>query len=427
VLEGENMLTDFELGLQRQISGLKALRHVQELAKIGYRFVGTQGDKKSIRYIEDQFRAFGLDVRETPFRTLSFEDEKPVLKILSTGEEVEGIVPLFSPSTSEQGIEAEVVLVGDGQEEDYKRVDAKGKVVVLTEETLGYSKFWLGTFTDRAARAGALGIIFIHPMPWPYRMTMEAGNSDQGKRFCDRRLPAICISAVGGLKLVRAFATGNCKVRMVTRTLIEERESVILSGLLRGTEFPEEKVGILAHRDNAISPGANDNGSGTGTLLEIAHVLSQMKPRRSIEFISTTAEEDVTPGAWTYCQVHKADLVKNMKALLDMDMISVGGIVKQVERGEWPDCEPILHPKWLIEMVDKIAGDLGYGFGRMIASWGVPEEGRFNEIGVPATVFWAADDPYYHSVHDTPDKINPNSLKAAGDTVAIVAWRLANP
>ena len=420
------MITDFELSLQRHISGLKALSHVRELAKIGYRFVGTQGDKDSIRYMKDQFKAYGLEIRETPFRTLTFEDEKPLLKLLSTGEELEGVVPLFSPSTPVGGVEADAVLVGDGQEEDYKRVRVQRKIVILTEETLGYSKFWLGTFADRAARAGAVGMIFIHPMPWPYRMSMEAGNSNLDNRFCERKLPAICISAVGGLKLMHALSTGNCKVYMETKTLIEERESVIISGFLKGTEFPEERVGILAHRDNAIAPGANDNGSGTGTLLEIARVLSRAKPKRTFEFISTTAEEDATPGAWTYCHVHKADLVKNMKALLDMDMISVGGIVKQVARGEWPDCDPIIHPDWLMKMVDEVAADLGYGFGRMTAAWGVPEEGRFNQIGVPATVFWGADDPYYHSIHDTIDKINPNSLKASGDTIAIVAWRLTN-
>jgi aminopeptidase YwaD len=420
------MITDVEMTFQRQISGLNALTHVRELAKIGYRFVGTEGDKKSINYIKEKFNAYGLEVRETPFSTLSFEDDKPLLKILATGEELEGVVPLFSPSTPEGGLVADAVLVGDGQDEDYRQVNVEGKIVILTEETLGYSKFWLGTFADRAARAGAVGMIFIHPMPWPYRMSMEAGNSDLNNRFCEKKLPAICISAVGGLKLMYAISNGSCRVQMETKNLTEERDSVIISGLLKGKELPEERVGILAHRDNAIAPGANDNGSGTGTLLEIARVLSQTNPKRSLEFISTSGEEDATPGAWSYCLTHQADLVKNMKALLDMDMISVGSVAKQVERGEWPDCEPIVHPEWLLKMVDDVAAEMGYGFGRMIAAWGVPEEGRFNQIGVPATVLWAADDPYYHSVHDDVDKVNPNCLKAAGDTIAIVSWRLAN-
>lgn len=420
------MITDVERVFQNDISGLKALDHVREMAKIGYRFVGTKGDIKSINYIKEKFNDYGLEIKETPFSTLSFEDEKPILRILETEYELDGIVPLFSPSTPKNGLEADVVLVGDGEDKDYENVNVKGKIVILTEETLGYSKFWMGTFADRAARAGAVGIIFIHPMPWPYRMSMEAGNSDLNNRFCDKKLPAICISAVGGLKLMHAMSNGSCRVHMFTSNLTEERDSVIISGFLKGTDLPEEKVGILAHRDNAIAPGANDNGSGTGTMLEIARALRNTKPKRTIEFISTSGEEDATPGAWSYCQDHRLDLVKNMKALLDMDMISVGSIAKQVERGEWPDCDPIIHPDWLLKMVDDVAEEMGYGFGRMIATWGVPEEGRFNQIGVPATVLWAADDPYYHSVHDDVDKVNPNCLKAAADTIAIVSWRLAN-
>jgi aminopeptidase YwaD len=420
------MLTDQEAKIQRQISGLNALEHVKELAKIGYRFVGTEGDKRSIDYIERKFKAYGLEVKETPFRTLSFEDEKPVVAIASTGEELEGVVPLFSPSTPDGGFEADVFLVGDGEDKDYQDVDVNNKIVILTEDTLGYSKFWLGTFADRAARAGAVGMIFIHPMPWPYRMSMEAGNSNLRKRFCEKKLPAVCISAVGGLKLMHALSRDGCRVFMRTNNLIEERESVIISGFLPGKELGQERIGILAHRDNAIAPGANDNGSGSGTLLEIARVLSKTTPRRTLEFISTTGEEDATPGAWSFCDAHKSDLTQNMKALFDMDMISVGGIPKQVESGEWPDTGPIPHPDWLMNMLDNVAAEMGYGFGRMTASWGVPEEGRFNEIGVPATVLWAADDPYYHSIYDDVDKVNPSCLKAAGDTIAIASWRLAN-
>ncbi|TET16453.1 MAG: M28 family peptidase [Dehalococcoidia bacterium] len=419
------MLSDFEFNLQHQLSGLKALSNISELAKVGYRFVGTEGDRKSIEFMKKQFKSYGLDVVELPIRVPTFEDEKPLLKILATGEELECIAPLFSPSTPPGGLEANLVLIGDGTEEDYRRVNVRGKIVVLPETTVGFAKFWLGTFAERAAQAGAVGMVIIHPMPWPYRMTMEAGYSNPQKRFCEQKLPAVCISAIDGLKLMHAIGKGETRVRLETKNLIEERDSVIISAFRRGTEYPEERVGIIAHRDSAIALGANDNGSGSGTILEIARVLSQTKPKRSFEFISSTAEDGATVGAYKYCEVHKEDLVKNMKALLDIDMLS-GAVVKQIEVGHWPDTEPIKHPAWLLKMVDDVAAELGYGFGRLSAMWGVPEEGRFIDIGVPATVLWANDDPYYHSIHDTVDKVNPANLKAAADTIAIVAWRLAN-
>jgi aminopeptidase YwaD len=420
------MLSDFEFNLHRQISGLKALRNISELAKFGYRFVGTEGDRKSIEFMERQFKSYGLDVKELPIRVPTFEDEKPLLRILPTGEELECVPPLFSPSTPPGGLEADLVLVGGGAGEDYHGVNAKGKIVVLTETAVGFSMFWLGTFAERAAQAGAVGMVLIHPMPWPYRMSMEAGYSNPKKRFCERKLPAVCISAVDGFKLMHAMGKGDTRVRLETRNLIQERGSIIISAFHRGTEYPEERVGIIAHRDSAIALGANDNGSGSGTMLEIARVLSQTKPKRSFEFISSSAEDGATIGAYKYCETHKEDLAKNMKALIDIDMLSGAGVVKQIEVGYWPDTEPVRHPAWLMKMVDDVAAELGYGFGRLSAMWGVPEEARFLDVGVPATCLWGDDDPYYHSIYDTVDKVNPANLKAAADTVAIVAWRLAN-
>ncbi len=420
------MLSDFEFNLHRQISGLKALSNINELAKTGYRFVGTEGDRKSIEYMERQFKSYGLDVKELPIRVPTFEEETPHLKILATGEELECVAPLFSPSTPSGGLEADLVLVGDGTEEDYRRVNVRGKIVVLLETTLGFSKFWLGTFAERAAQAGAVGMVLIHPMPWPYRMSMEAGNSNPKERFCEQKLPAVCISAIDGFKLMHALGKGEARVRLEAKTMMEDRDSIIISAFHWGTEYPEERVGIIAHRDSAIALGANDNGSGSGTMLELARVLSQTKSKRSFEFISSTAEDGATIGAYQYCERHKDDLVKNMKALIDIDMLSGAAVVKQIEVGYWPDTEPIKHTEWLMKMVDDVAADLGHGFGRLSAMWGVPEGGRFIAIGVPATCLWGDDDPYYHSIHDTVDKVNSANLKAAADTVAIVAWRLAN-
>jgi aminopeptidase YwaD len=421
------MISSKEFEMIREIKGRKELEHIRRLSKIGDRFVGTEGDRKAIRYIRKEFKALGLEVKETKIKVPTFiELRESVLRVEATGEPFAAIPPYFSPSTPEEGIRAEVAFVGEGEEEDYKRTEVQGKIVLILETGLGYSKFWLGTFAERAAQHGAVGLIVIHPMPWPYRMSMEAGNSKIENRFCTKRLPGVCISGVDGAKLMHHIGKGEALVYLNVQTNTEDRESVVLSGIKRGTTLPRERIGLIGHRDNGIAPGANDNLSGSGCQLEIARVMSKKKSKRSFEFISSTAEEGVTIGAWNYCQVHKEDLKKNMKALIDIDMVGVGGMVKQVERGLWPDSPPILQPKWLMKMVDEVAEDLGYYFGRMTAGWGVAESARFMEIGVPATWFWAPDDPYYHSVHDSFDKINPNSLKAVSDVAAIVMWRLAN-
>ena len=109
-------------------------------------------------------------------------------------------------------------------------------------------------------------------MPWPYRMSMEAGNSSIANRFCAKQLPALCVSALDGALLMYEIGRGNNRVHMVSETLIEDRDSVIISAFKRGRDFPEERIGIIGHRDNGLAPGANDNLTGTACMLELARL-----------------------------------------------------------------------------------------------------------------------------------------------------------
>ena len=421
------MITDEEQALIQRVDGGRELVHIEKLAAIGDRFVGSPGDKAAIDYVTGEFASLGLEIRETPIRVPTFlNTSDTVLRTEATGQTYDAISPYFSPSTPEGGLQAEVVPIIGGQEEDYRDTDVEGKIALLMEVGGGFSMFWLGTFAERAARHGAVGLIIIHPMPWPYRMSMEAGNSSITNRFCDKRLPALCVSALDGARLMYEIGRGNTRVHMVSETLIEDRDSVIISAFKRGRDFPQTRIGVMGHRDNGIAPGANDNLTGTACMLEMARLFADTSSPRGFEFICSTAEEGATPGAWSYCQQHKDDLRANMTALIDVDMVGVGGRICQVERGLWPDCDPLLQPEWLMQMIDDVAEDLGFRFGRMTAGWGVAESARFLEIGVPATWLWAPDDPYYHSVEDTPDKISTLSLKGVSDVVAIVMWRLAN-
>lgn len=421
------MISDEERALTHKIHASRELEHIEKLAAFGDRFIGSPGDHLAIDYVTGEFDALGLEIQNTPIRVPTFlNTSETVLRTEATGQTYDAISPYFSPSTPEGGLEAEVVSVIGGKDEDYQDVDVDGKIALLIEIEGGFSMFWLGTFAERAAKHGAVGLIIIHPMPWPYRMSMEAGNSSIANRFCQQQLPALCVSALDGALLMYEIGRGNNRVHMVSETLIEDRDSVIISAFKRGRDFPDERIGIIGHRDNGLAPGANDNLSGTACMLELARLFVETSSPRGFEFICSTAEEGATIGAWSYCQQHKEDLQANMTALIDVDMVGVGGRICQVERGLWPDCEPLLQPEWLMAMVDEVAGDLGFEFGRMTAGWGVAESARFLEIGVPATWLWAPDDPYYHTVEDSPDKINTLSLKGVSDVVAIVMWRLAN-
>lgn len=420
------VLSGFEEDLSKRFKARNAISHIRKVEEIGDRFVGSRGDKQAIEFVEERFKEYGLDVARTPIEVPSFEDRGASITLLATGEVIEAIPAYFSPATPKSGITADMVFAKGGDEDDYIGLDIRGKIVVLQEEGLGFSRFWLGTFARRAAQKGALGMIIIHPMPWPYRMSMEAGNSKIENRFLPERLPAICISALDGLRLMKAIGSGDTRIHYLSDTVLGKAESYVISGFHRGTDPLGARIGIVAHRDNGYPPGANDNGSGTGTMLEVARVLTQFRFKKSIEFISSTAEEGVTQGIYEYIQKNRGDLQQNMKALIDLDMFGIGGRLNLVDCGYWPDSAPIKHDEELMKSIESIADDLGYYVGRMTAGWGVAESGRFLDIGVPAVWFWRSDDPYYHSKYDTTDMIDGNALKIVGDLTLIAVSRLAS-
>jgi Iap family predicted aminopeptidase len=420
------VLSGFEHELRAGISGRRAVSYVEELVAVGDRFVGADGDARAAELVRKRFRDWALEVDDRAFTTLGYRQGRVELG-LDDGRTFEAVPPYFSPPTPVEGLRGELVYVGGGEEVDYEGVAVNGKIVVLLEAGLGYTRFWLGTFAALAARHGAIAMIVVHPLPWPYRMSMEAGNSRLENRFLPEQLPIVCVSAIDGGQLLQAIGRGDACARLVVESELPEVTSWNVSGVLRGTDLAEETVLVHAHRDHGLPPGANDNGSGFGTMMEVAAALAGTSPRRSIEFLCPTAEEGVTHGIASYIAVRQQEgTLGQIRAAIDLDMFGVGGRLKLVEVGLWPDTAPIPHTEWLMRWVEDLADELGYDVGRMTASWGVAESGRFIEAGVPAIWLWKPDDFYYHSVHDTVDKLDGNSLKAVGDLTAITLWRLAN-
>lgn len=417
------MISAEERQIQSEIHGRTALTHIEKICAFGDRFVGTEGDRKALAYVEEHFKKFGLELEHTPISVPTYVDNGTEFILTDTNTKLDPISPYFSDPCPD-GVQGNLIFIGEGMEEDYEGVDVEGKIVVLYEAGLGFSHFWLGPHSQMAAERGAAGMVVIHPFPWPYRMSMEAGNLNVERRFSERQVPSVCISALDALKLMRHLGEGKTQAYLKVDSSIYDVDSVTLSGVVKGIRWPEERIAVIGHRDCGYPPGANDNGSALGCLLELGRIFGKRKPLRSLEFICSAAEEGSTFGVWNFVQTHKSRL-PNMKALINMDMFATGGRLNLVEKGQWNDRGPIEFSEWLIETLENVADELGYYVGRMTAS-STSEETRFIEEGVPGAWFWKPDDMYYHSAQDTPDKLDANSLKAVADITAIGIWRLAN-
>jgi hypothetical protein len=194
--------------------------------------------------------------------------------------------------------------------------------------------------------------------------------------------------------------------------------------------------------------GANDGGSSTGALLELARVLAPTKAERKFTywFVFFDGEEafcagwddcskpqapDNTYGSRHYVEQLKArNEVTRVRAMILLDMIGYANL--QFGRDD-------VSSTWLVDIVWRTAKDLGHGnvFLNRHEGVGGDDHEPFLKEGIDAldiiqlnSYKSPSGEEYWHTPHDTLDKISAKSLKIVGDVIFAslpkVEQRLAN-
>ncbi|HWS98939.1 MAG TPA: M28 family metallopeptidase [Pyrinomonadaceae bacterium] len=203
-------------------------------------------------------------------------------------------------------------------------------------------------------------------------------------------------------------------------------------------ELPGESTDVIilsSHYDTKLIKefrfvGANDGGSSTGALLEMARVMkaAPQKPRLTYRFVFFDGEEafcqewsecttpegpDNTYGSRHYVKQLKASgELKRVRAMILLDMIGY----KELELGR----NDMLSTRWLIDAVWDTARELGYDKYFVDAHEGCDGDDHvpFLQEGVQALdIIQLETYIHWHTAEDTLDKISPQSLKIVADTV----------
>jgi Zn-dependent M28 family amino/carboxypeptidase len=174
--------------------------------------------------------------------------------------------------------------------------------------------------------------------------------------------------------------------------------------------------------------GANDGGSSTGELLELARALAAgPRPRLTYRFVFFDGEEafcrewdecgkpgapDNTYGSRRYVErLKQTGELKRLRALVLLDMVGY----EKLEMGRDDMSTP-----WMAETVWRAARELGYDrqFADRAEGVGGDDHEPFLKAGVPALdIIQLGSYPYWHTPADTLDKISARSLQAVGDVL----------
>jgi Zn-dependent M28 family amino/carboxypeptidase len=289
---------------------------------------------------------------------------------------------------TEVPVNGEVIFAGYGVQapennwDDYKGLDVRGKVLLMmvndppatpAEPNLfgGKALTYYGRWTykyEEAARRGAAGVILIHTNESAGYGWSVVRNSWGGEGFGlvpGAGAPALKlkswvtedaarkIAQMGGHNLdqlrhsaaSRAFrpVTLNAKIDVTLRTQVQRLTSPNVVAIYRGNDptLKNEYVVYSSHWDHlGIRPdqpgdniynGAVDNATGIAGMLAIAKSFNSLtiKPRRSILFIATTAEEQGLLGAEYYAR-HPLVPIAQTVANINLDSMNVLGTTTDI-------------------------------------------------------------------------------------------------
>ncbi len=240
----------------------------------------------------------------------------------------------------------------------------------------------------------------------------------------------------------------------VERSDISDRNVL---AVVRGSDpvLRDEWIVLSAHYDHdgatdqMIYNGADDDGSGTVGVLELAEAFAEaaaagVRPRRSVLFAQFNSEERGLLGAWAYTLNPIAPLERTV-AVLNMDMIGRNEEVPPEGGNRFNGLDPqtaesnrnalniigSVRTPDLRAAVDRaneaIGLDIRYRYDNNASQlMRRSDHWPFIQNGVPGLWVFTGLHPDYHTGNDTPDRINYEKMERILKLVYQVTWDLAN-
>jgi hypothetical protein len=380
----------------------------------------------------------------------------------------------------------EVVFIGYGIHEpdygwdDFEDIEVEGKMVVLLSgapmkkgepvlpdsihqqyaSMMGLQKKAMPLFKRRPS-AVILALdpqtkAFLNFEQFPSQLKTElyqyqGSEDDQG----DMRIPmiylvndslmnAIFSGQKTGPALVEEKGIGKYRTYQLKEITVDTRFNVLeetdmllknVVAVVPGTDpvLSKEYITVGAHLDHVTHPsgqvanGADDNASGSAGVLEIAEAVAQDPPRRSVVFITYTAEEMGLQGSHYFVNSGPLD-IGDIKFNVNLDMI---GRTTQ-ENMETGSHYVLGDERYAAKLTPFIEGineaslklPLIYDFGHAYA--GSSDHASYSDRGIPSFFFFSGDHRDLHQPGDDPEKIEYEKAVKLSRLAYLITMELAN-
>jgi hypothetical protein len=427
------------------------------------------GQKKAANYIRDHFNRIGLlpvqiDGKDTYDQVFPIENRRTQEVSLTFGDQL-----FFHSSDFIHGGRFDrttqdtvrIAFAGNGTPEDLGKVRPEGEAVLFIHSRTGFSLSEKINF----CRDKGFNYIFIiyGEQDQEFEQLLEASNmyipgiwaqdqredaqlffippslgSDIFKTDMDHLLKTVEKSQKGKRKPFRKIADTSMIVQAEAQDSLVYTENIL--GYIKGAEKPDECVIISAHYDHVgmregdIYRGADDNASGTASLMELAEAFCLARgkgfhPLRSILFITFTGEEKGLLGSDYYVN-HPIFPLSKTVADLNIDMIGrsdrqhsadtgyvylIGSDKLSMELHEISERMNLEHTNLMLDYTYNDDADPNRYYFRS-------DQYNFAKNNIPVIFYFTGVHEDYHKPTDTLEKIRFDNMMTISKLIFYTAW-----
>ncbi len=439
------------------------------------RETGKRGQKIAAAFINAHFQELGLiaPVNGSHYQPVELYTSIPgdiYVKAGPTRFENFGDIVYYGSADTGGEVSMPIVFAGKGRKEDFDQVDVKGKAVIVLLTSDGNFRQPL----DISREKGAKMVFALNPAESEYKELVgqlkgytsggmlsvkkpEANSQNTGVFFIAPVVAEKLLkTTMDKLKKAADEDSKKAVLKKVKPGTIQYKTSIDLKtlrtenvlGYLEGSDKKDEVVIITSHYDHIgkktegtgdlINNGADDDGSGTVSVMELAKVFSQAKkdgkgPRRSILFMTVTGEEKGLLGSDYYTQHPIFPLAKTVVDL-NIDMV---GRRDSLHKNSAPYVYVIGSDKLstdlhnINESTNKANVNLIFDY--MYNDQNHPDRlyyrsdhWNFAKNNIPIIFYFDGIHEDYHQPSDEVDKIEFDLLAKRAQTVFYTAWEIAN-
>ncbi|HEY0029358.1 MAG TPA: M28 family peptidase [Bacteroidia bacterium] len=463
--------------------------HLSIIASDSYegRETGKKGQKMAADYIQSHFKSFGIP----PYKDSSYYQVYPLNMIMPVpasltinDKKYTGNKDYYNfPGINEQKIiSQEVVFLGygidDGNYSDYKGTDVKDRVLmILAGEP--YSKegnslitgkkeasLWSSYYKvklEKARESGVQALLVVldditkglednkHKLESP-SLKLDLLRQEMPIIYISREMADEILKKQTVKKLSEKISKSGKPLRKKVKTTlvidikntVQKIEAENVLGYLEGSDLKDELIVITAHYDHlgiegaVVFNGADDDGSGTVAVMQLAQAFAQAKkeghgPRRSMLFMAVSGEEKGLLGSAYYSE-HPVFPLKNTVCDLNIDMI--GRLDEKHQKN--PDYIYLIGSDKLSSELHKISEKANKTYTQLDLDYTYNDEKdknryyyrsdhyNFAKKGVPVIFYFNGVHADYHKETDEVEKINFEKMEKITRLVFFTAWELSN-